>query len=162
MTMIRTLSAVGASLLIGACAPQAEEPVTDGSPVVSIADAPMPATAPLLDIMRGLADDMSGVLEGVWVADPEIIQYHATRIADHPKVSDENRVAIQGTLGADFPTFVGYDQQVHAGAVRLAEQAEAGMPLSDLLALTVEIEEGCVSCHEAFRERVIQAREEKP
>jgi len=36
------------------------------------------------------------------------------------------------------------------------------MPLSDLLALTVEIEEGCVSCHEASRERVIQAREEKP
>jgi len=164
----RAILTLGASLLLGACAAPVPEAgaeadaasgtVASATSEATISSAAMPANAPLIEIMQGLSADMNGVLQGLWLEDPEAVAYYADRIANHSRVTAEEMGVIQGALGSDFATFVSHDQRVHFAAVALVDAVASGSSVPDLLSVTTDIQEGCVSCHETFRERVLEAR----
>ena len=132
-------------------APAAVEPEAEAA-----ADTP-PGTLPLKEIMAGLERDLAEVASGFWIEDLTMISAAATRVADHARVPPEQMARIQSTLGDEFPAFVQMDGRVHDAAVELAAAAESARSVSELLPGMVEIQEGCVSCHSAFRARVSEA-----
>lgn len=103
--------------------------------------------------MQGLEADMAAGAHGLWIEDRASVEAAARRIAEHPRVTPEQMSIIQATLGEGFAAFARHDHDVHDAAVAFAEAA-AGAEVADLLAGYVRIQEGCVSCHSAFRTRV--------
>jgi hypothetical protein len=143
------------AFVIGSCADgpaeEAETPTLD-SPQVQ--EGTEPNQLPLPALMRGLERDMAAVGTGLWMEDPQAVAEAAHRVAEHPSTTLEYRQAIQEALGDQFPAFVEYDQAVHHSARLLAERAEAGAAIGELLELQHEVARGCVGCHTAFRSRL--------
>ncbi len=140
---------------LGSCAEEmAEEAATLGADSPQVHTETQPDQLPLPDIMRGLERDMAAVAAGLWIEDPQAVAAAARRVAEHPSTTLEYRQAIQEELGDHFPTFVEYDQEVHNAARFLAERAEAGAPIAELLGLRHEVARGCVGCHTGFRSRL--------
>jgi hypothetical protein len=107
--------------------------------------------------MRGLESDLADLAHGFWIEDHGIVRDAALRIADHPRVPPEQLTAIQAALVDEFPSFVQQDQGVHDLAVALADDAGSSVPTQDLFAGYLQIQQGCMSCHTAFRGRVSEA-----
>lgn len=147
---------LGTVLALGTGACQ-NAPPSERLPVSEDRPAEGPATATLADIMQDLATDMAAAAGGIWIADAEQVAVAAQRIADHPKVSPEDRAMIQAALGEGFGAFVTFDQEVHGAAIELADAAAGGSGAPDLLASYSRIQEGCVGCHDAFRADVASA-----
>ena len=131
-----------------------EEAETTSADSPQVHTETQPDQLPLPDIMRGLERDMAAVGAGLWMEDPQAVAAAARRVAEHPSTTLEYRQAIQEELGDHFPTFVEYDQEVHNAARFLAERAEAGAPIAELLGLRHEVARGCVGCHTGFRSRL--------
>ncbi len=144
-----------AAFVMGSCTDELPEeipPSAADSPQVS--EQPQSGLLPLPAIMRGLERDMAAVDAGLWMEDSRTVAEAAHRVAEHPSTTLEYREAIQGELGDRFPTFVEYDQGVHDAARFLAERAESGAPVAELLELQHEVARGCVGCHTDFRSRL--------
>ncbi len=140
---------------LGSCAEEmADEAATLAADSPQVQTEPQPDQLPLPEIMVDLERDMAAVGAGLWTEDPQVIAAAARRVAEHPSTTLEYRQAIQEELGDHFPTFVGYDEDVHDAARLLAERAEAGAPIAELLELHHEVARGCVGCHTAFRGRL--------
>ena len=107
----------------------------------------------LLAIMRQLRVDMDRASHGLWMGQLDSVAVAARAVADHPHVSVDERTRISGILGDRFPGFVTWDRAVHDAAVGLAEAAAAGDANATVAALG-QVQTGCVSCHEAFREEL--------
>lgn len=134
---------------------EAPAPGADQSSDPAPAGQPVAETLPLLDIMRGLEEDLAETAHGFWVEDLEIISSAATGVAEHPRVPQEQMLAIQAELGDEFPTFVQMDRQVHDLAVELAAAADSAQTVSaGLFGSFVDVQRGCISCHTAYRARV--------
>ena len=133
--------------------PRAETEFTEPAPLESV-----PAVRlPLKEIMRGLETDLASVAHGIWIEDHEVVGTAARRIADHPKVSPEQMDAIHTALGDEFPAFVLQDQAVHDAAVELVEAADSGHATAESFDIYVRMQQGCMSCHAAFRAPVTEA-----
>jgi predicted methyltransferase len=111
----------------------------------------------LKTIMVGLGEQMGAVQAGLWLENFEAISHGARAVAAHPHVSPVERARIQEALGPDFPGFASGDRQVHDGAVRLTEAAQA-RDLDATLREVQAIQAGCVSCHTQFRARLLEPR----
>ena len=110
-------------------------------------------SADLKTIMRQLGQDMDALNAALWARDFGALATAATAIAEHPRVSSQEKARVQSLLGADFATFAAADRRVHDAAVRTAKAAsgeDSGRVLSELGSLQA----GCVACHDAFRDRL--------
>jgi hypothetical protein len=136
-------------------APPAADPAA-GPPAGPVAEA-TPGILPLKEIMAGLERDLAAVARGLWAEDMELIAAAAGRVAEHPRVPPEEMQAIQGRLGDEFPAFVNLDRRVHDDALELAAEAVAARPVPQLLDRYVQVQQGCVACHVAYRDRVAAA-----
>ena len=152
--MTKSTSLIIAFALIGFLVSCANEPV-QSEPSDSI-DSQMDDLT-LVEIMEGLEADLADVSHGIWTQDPFIISQAATRIADHPQVPAEQLSVIKMELGSDLANFVRYDQMVHAGAVQLADSANALAAMDVLFSIYHTIEQGCFSCHASYQQRVSEA-----
>lgn len=129
---------------------------TDSYDTTSDADR-MPAESPdiqLIEIMQGLESDLADAAHGIWMQDREIVQSAATRIAEHPKVSEEQLAAIKLELGSEMGVFAQYDEIVHSAAVELAESAGSSENIEELFVVYHRIETGCLNCHSSFQKRI--------
>lgn len=156
----RTCGIVGVLALAtaAACAeppPEGGEAASAAIETMELADTTAPAAASptLLAIMQQLQHDMTRAQQALWVEHFDGLAEAAGAVADHPPVSPEERARIQGVLGPDFPAFAQGDRRVHEAAVELREAAAARDTAAVLEALAA-VQEGCVSCHAAFRVRV--------
>ena len=113
-------------------------------------------TRPLRFLMVGLGQDMSRISDGLWHEDYEMIRQGARGVADHPRVMPKEMAAIKAALEGRFESFVGFDQLVHHTADELAEAAEM-RDMQRVLDLQSRLQQGCISCHAAFRSEVRQA-----
>jgi len=107
--------------------------------------------------MRGLELDLADLAHGIWIEDHESAGAAASRIAGHPKVIPEQMVAIQASLSNEFPAFVQQDLGVHDAALEFTQVAESAAATEELFAIFLRIQQGCISCHSAFRARVSEA-----
>jgi hypothetical protein len=124
-------------------------------------EAPPPDPRPLSALMVDLSQDMNRIHEGIWREDFRMIRTGARRIAAHPKIMPEQMAVIKQALGEAFGTFVGYDRLVHDTADSIATLAGSADPrLQRILTLEGQLQQGCVSCHAAYRARVRAALDE--
>jgi len=132
---------------------------TDNSKAqADVESQPVQTSEPQLkEIMQGLEEDLAMAAHGIWVQDPQIVQGAAIRIADHPKVTQEQLAVIKLGLGDEIGDFVRLDQAVHSAAVELTESAGASGTMEELLVIYHRIEVGCMTCHSAFQKRVSDA-----
>ncbi len=107
----------------------------------------------LRDVMLQLGEDMNAISGGLWRGDLAAVEVAALAIAGHPHVSADERTRIQTALGPAFAEFARADRFVHDAAIRVAESAAAGNMTSTLDEM-VDLQTGCVNCHEMFRERL--------
>jgi hypothetical protein len=143
------------TFMLGSCTdelPEGAQTTPADSPQVE-SEAPADQL-PLPDLMQSLERDMGAVWAGLWMEEPEAVAAAARRVAEHPPTTLVYRQAIQEELGDLFPAFVQYDQEVHETAQLLADRAETGTPIAELLELQHEVARGCVDCHTGFRSRL--------
>ena len=157
MHHVPLLLLAGVALAAGACTPadDAGGPSDAGGASIGPA-ADTGAAAPdssLLGIMQGLERDMDRVQHALWRDDFALLREAARAVADHPRVTADERTAIAAVLGPDMQAFAAADARVHDTAVELSEHAEAGDRGAVLEALG-RLQEACVGCHVPFRERV--------
>jgi mono/diheme cytochrome c family protein len=115
------------------------------------------SAADLKVIMRQLGQDMDALNAALWVRDFGAVATAATAIAEHPHVSPQERARIQAALRADFAAFGAADRRVHDAALRTAAAA-ANEDSAKLLLELGRLQAGCVACHDAFQERIREAR----
>jgi hypothetical protein len=71
-------------------------------------------------------------------------------------VTAEEMTAIKQQLGDGFEVFVGFDRFVHETATELDSVARA-RDMSGVLQAQRQLQQGCLSCHTAFRKTVRSA-----
>ncbi len=113
-------------------------------------------TAPLLQIMIQLEQNMQAAGTGLWRHDFDLMENAADQIANHPKIPDRQLQTLKQILGPDrFESFVEDDQRVHRQAVEMREAA-GQEDFNRVAEAYIEIQRGCVSCHQAHRETIRQ------
>ena len=118
-------------------------------------NAPTTATGPTLKmIMARLGMNMAAIGSGLWLENYSLIAEHANAIADHPHASATELKRIKAALGANISQFKAADQKVHETAVRLKEAARQAK-MADVLKELSTLQSGCVSCHSAFRVKLL-------
>lgn len=160
---LSTLSAVGL-LLAAACGPGGPSGAGDDAAASGGDEAAAPAGAAarqgasLLAIMVDLDAEMDRIAHGIWLEDRDTVAAGAGAIAGHPKIPPEERAQVQRILGDDFPAFGRADRRVHDASVELEAMAgEAGF--GEIMDAYQGLQDGCLSCHDAFRGRIRNARE---
>ena len=127
--------------------------VTESAEDEHMAEAPSGEEMDLKSIMVGLSEASNRINAGLWAGDFEAISAAASAIANHPLVSAEERNAIQQALGEDFADFGQGDHAVHEGGLALVEAAES-QDMDAVLAAFTQLQQDCVACHTAFRDRL--------
>lgn len=119
--------------------------------------AAQPETMELVPMMRLLLSDMQLVDEGMYTEDYSQIAEGAGSIADHPRMTEEDKKLIKKTLGEQMKAFVGYDMKVHhhADSMRMAAVEE---DMEEVLRHYSIVQQGCLDCHSSFRLRIMEAR----
>lgn len=113
----------------------------------------------LKSLMNELGQNMEKVNAGIWREDFRIISQGADGIANHPKVAPQELTVIKKALGEQIKVFVQFDNLVHQTAVEMRRVA-AAQRMDTILVLYGQLQQGCVSCHSAFRSRVRRALNE--
>ncbi|MEX2584838.1 MAG: hypothetical protein WD315_00500 [Balneolaceae bacterium] len=108
-------------------------------------------------IMRLLSADIQLINEGIYTENYNLIEQGAAAINEHPPLSEETRSLLQETLGNRMQAFGQYDKLVHDTADSLRNVAQH-QDMGRVLEQYQIIQRGCVSCHEVFRNEIVQAR----
>ncbi len=108
---------------------------------------------PLLPIMRQLAVDMAAMQNALWLENFDEVEERAGAIAEHAHVSGEELARVANELGAEMAAFEAADEAVHQAAVQMHTAASA-RDTDAILQHLAEVQQGCVACHERFRERL--------
>jgi len=107
----------------------------------------------LLAIMQRLNTDMTGLSQALWMEDWSVMTARAAAIANHAPIAATEIERIHAILGEEMHAFEEVDEAVHTAAVRMHQSAEA-RDLQDFLAAFSDVQQGCVSCHTSFRDRL--------
>ena len=112
-------------------------------------------TAPLKQVMQQLIIDTNLLTKALILEDYQLIAQSANHIANHQKADIEIRKKLARAFGPEMSQFKGFDMQVHNAAVEIDSAAQKQDMKSILTNHSILIE-GCQSCHNNFRERVIK------
>jgi uncharacterized protein YndB with AHSA1/START domain len=107
-------------------------------------------------IMQGLRDNLTDITDGLLTDDFGLIARGANGIAEHPRIPAEQVNLVAAELGEDMAVFKQLDTWVHD----LALEVKAAAEKSDRVALFSNYQkmvEGCVACHNAYKDRVAAA-----
>lgn len=158
VSLVGTLTAV--VLVLAACGGAAVEDaaVAEGAVVDDVVAEHGHAAAEgegelLRVIMQRLNADMSGISQALWLEDWETMTTKAASIAEHAPIAAEELERIHSVLGDEMHAFEEADEVVHAASVRM-NQAASTRDLKQFLAAFIEVQQGCVSCHTSFRDRL--------
>lgn len=133
-----------------------EKNIAEQAPTQTPGQAPTTtAAAPgkLKAIMVDLGTEMNTLQSGLWLENYDMVSTSAMKIANHPKVSDAEKVRVKTAMGEDMGAFVAMDKMVHEGAVTLSEAATSKDMPKTLDALAA-LQKNCVTCHSIFRSRL--------
>jgi cytochrome c556 len=120
----------------------------------TVAVAQQESATSLKTIMQGLRNDTVLIMDGILVDDLTAVAEAAVRISDHPRIPPEQVSLVAAELDSEMAAFKQFDTLVHDLSVALREAAEDGdrfrvqKTFQDMIA-------GCLSCHLAYRQRVM-------
>ncbi len=115
-----------------------------------------PDPQPIKTVMQRLMMDMHTVTLGIYMENYETIYLGGHGIAAHPKIIMEQRKEIAGILGSQMKSFASMDMVVHHHADSLAMAAKA-KDMQNVQRHYQIVQNGCVSCHATFRDKIIEA-----
>lgn len=118
-------------------------------------------TVDLKGIMQGLRNNLVEITDGLLVDDYEQAARGASGVAEHPKIPAADIQLVAKALGTEMAVFKQYDTLVHDRAVELAEAANAEDPDAAVTAYLAMVE-GCLACHQKYRQRVAAALSSTP
>ncbi len=106
--------------------------------------------------MQGLRDDTVRITDGLLTDDFEMIAEAAAAIANHPRIPAEDAQLVAAELGDEMPAFKALDTLVHDLAIEIGEAARS-QDRDAVLSGYQQMFEGCLACHDAYKERVTNA-----
>ena len=125
-----------------------------------VPSAAMTSDAPSLkEIMQGLRDDTVRISDGLLTDDFELVAQAADAIANHPKIPAEDAQRVAAELGDEMASFKALDTLVHdlaievAAAARVEDRGTAAAGFQQMF-------DGCLACHDAYKDRVASALEQ--
>lgn len=121
-------------------------------PSVVLSDEP---TA-LQQIMQDLSDNLIEISDGLLTHDLDLVVNGAKAIAEHPQIPPEQVKLVAKELGAEMPVFKQFDVRVHNLAVEIGAAAAAG-DREAAVAGFHRLVDGCLACHNAYKDRVSAA-----
>lgn len=111
-------------------------------------------------MMQLLLSDIQQVDQGIYIVDYKLIEERAAAIADHPKMTEEDKQLLKKTLGKELKQFVNFDMTVHhqADSMRAAAMEE---DMKNILHHYRIVQQGCVDCHSNYRDKISIARKQQ-
>lgn len=109
---------------------------------------------PFLSIMRQLSADLTGFTHALWIEDFRRMNQHSAAIAHHAPIDPADIRRFQEILGEEWAAFEEADHAVHEASEEL-HHAVTERDLEAILTRLDALQRGCVSCHTAYRERVL-------
>jgi uncharacterized protein YndB with AHSA1/START domain len=104
-------------------------------------------------IMQGLRNNLTDITDGLLTDDFGLIARGANGIAEHPHIPANQVKLVAEELGEEMPVFKQLDTWVHDLALEVKAAAEK--PDRDALFTNYQtMVEGCVACHNAYKDRV--------
>lgn len=125
--------------------------VMAGSMAAAAAEGGPPAD--FKEAMQSLNQSMLQVSDAVMREDYGAMAEAARFIAEHPRPPLQFRKRVMGILGPDAAGFKAVDHDVHQRASDLAAAAERE-DLAGVMRHYLHLNQGCVDCHTAYRDRV--------
>lgn len=116
-------------------------------------DGSAPDRRPLRWLMTDLAQAMNEINDGLWREDMEMVRRGADAIVRHPEVLRVEVDSLEAALGPNYAAFQRYDSTMRARAEAIRQAAERGQTGS-IVESYGALQETCVTCHTAFRDRV--------
>jgi len=110
-------------------------------------------TLDLKQVMQGLLQDNIQINEGIFSQDFQKIDSAASHIANHPKPAMTTLKKVIGYLGKEMPTFKSHDMKVHNEALEISKSAKQ-KNINDVMNHYQNMLDGCLACHNQFKERV--------
>jgi hypothetical protein len=114
----------------------------------------------LQQIMQDLSDNLIEISDGLLNHDLELTAKGAKAIAEHPQIPPEQVQMVAKELGPEMPVFKQFDGRVHNLAVEIGAAASAG-DREAAVAGFHRLVDGCLACHDAYKDRVAAALKEQ-
>jgi len=105
----------------------------------------------LKEVMEHLAHAHAEIERGLLTNNRLMIRRGAEAIADHPAPKGGIAPYLRPDLQERVPTIRAMDEEVHDRALEIARRADTG-PMLELHRLETRMTEGCIGCHEVFRD----------
>lgn len=115
----------------------------------------------LKQIMQDLRDNLVEITDGLLIDDFDRIERGAGGIAGHDRIPSSQVARVAAALGPEMAAFKSLDEQVHELSVSMmnaARQQDRGAVMASYRRMV----EGCLACHEAFKNRVSEVLEQAP
>lgn len=124
--------------------------------VQSLGQAQSTTTVPLelRSIMQEMRLDLQATVEAISLEDWERVAAIAPRIADHRRPSADERTQILALLGPEAIRFKGADDAVHDAAETMGTAA-GRKDGPAVIAAFAAAQNACLSCHQAFRQKIV-------
>lgn len=104
----------------------------------------------LMQVMHDLGANLNRIQWGIMTNNRYMVEQGAAGIASHPMPKGGLKPYIKKNADMIKGAVPVYDEMVHKTAVQIKEKA-ATAPMQDLQKMAATIGEGCVSCHDVFR-----------
>lgn len=109
----------------------------------------------LRGVMKKLGQDMQAVTGAISTEDWALVAELAPKIARHDEPPPVEKMRILTWLGSDAGKFRALDGQVHDSATIMGEAATHRDGQGVITAFS-KVQQGCLSCHQNFRERFVK------
>jgi hypothetical protein len=107
----------------------------------------------LQEIMQGLRDNLVEISDGLLTDDFEKIAHGADAIAGHPPIPPRQVKLVAAELGSEMAAFKQLDTLVHDLSLEIGAAASTH-DRDDAISGYQRLLEGCLACHNIYKERV--------
>lgn len=115
----------------------------------------------LQQIMQDLGDNLIEISDGLLTHDLELTAKGAKAIAEHPQIPPEQVQMVAQELGPEMPVFKQFDIRVHNLALEINAAATAGDRKAAVAGFH-RLVDGCLACHDAYKDRVAAILKSQP
>ena len=113
----------------------------------------------LQEIMQGLRNNLVDISDGLLTDNFEQVAQGASAIAGHPRIPAAQVQLVAAELGSEMAAFKQLDTRVHDLSLEINAAAKA-LDREAAVSGYQQLVEGCLECHDAYKERVASVLKE--